>query len=186
MEEQWKDIIGYEGLYQISNLGRVKSLKYGKERILKPYENQDGYLEVNLYNDDKKRNHIKIHRLVANAFIPNKDISKTEINHKDENKGNNIWTNLEWTDHITNIQYGTRTERSSVNRINNANISKQVAQYSLDGNFIRSFPSTKEIQRQLGFANQYIGQCCLGKRKQAYNYIWKYTEENNEEPIQIQ
>lgn len=173
MEEQWKDIIGYEGLYQISNLGRVKSLKYGKERILKPIKKKDGYLTVVLYNGVGKK--MYIHRLVAINFIPNAN-NLQEINHKDENKENNNLNNLEWTDHITNMQYGTLVERSAKARLNHPKLSKQVNQYSLDGNFIRSFQSAYEIQRQLGFNQSHICDCCLGKLKKSHNYIWKYAE----------
>lgn len=181
MEEQWRDIIGYEGLYQISNFGRVKSLKYhrsDKERILKPKKEKNGYLQINLYKDEKLKT-MFIHRLVANAFIPNEDIFKTQINHKDENKENNNVNNLEFSTPKENSNYGTRNERMAKAKINHPKKSKQVNQYSLDGNFIRSFPSTMEIERQLGFSNVCISACCLGKQKTAYNYIWKYI--NNEE-----
>jgi len=174
MEEQWKDIIGYEGLYQISNLGSVKSLKYGKERILKPIKKKDGYLTVVLYNGVEKK--MYIHRLVAINFIPNEN-NLQEINHKDENKDNNCVKNLEWTDHITNMQYGTLVERSAKARLNHPKLSKQVNQYSKDGKtLIKTFPSAYEIQRQLGFNQSHICDCCNGKQKTAHNYIWKYVE----------
>ena len=94
MEEIWRDIDGYEGLYQVSNKGRVKSLKYGKERILRPGWKTGGYLFVILCkngNQSKQR----IHRLVAQAFIPNPN-NKPQVNHLDENKKNNCVDNLEW------------------------------------------------------------------------------------------
>ena len=188
MEEQWKDIFGYEELYQISNFGRVKSLNYNhtkKEQIMKLHKGKGGYLRVDLCKDGKVKNY-QIHRLVGNAFIPNEDLFKTEINHIDENKENNNVNNLEWTDHITNMQYGTRNKRIAKSNTNNPKFSKPVNQFSLDGKFIRSFPSMHEIQREFGYDSRYIGKCCKGKRRQAYNYIWKYIEENNEEPIQIQ
>lgn len=164
MEEIWKNIEGFEGLYQISNYGNVKSLKYGKESILKPRKNKDGYLRVGLYINGKGKDYT-IHRLVALYFIPNNDLFKTQINHKDENKENNNVNNLEWCDAVYNTNYGNRNKK----------ISKQVNQYDLTGNFIRSFPSTKEIERQLGFANNNIGACCNGKRKTAYGFIWEYA-----------
>ena len=114
MEEIWKDISGYEGLYQISNLGNVKSLNYsrtGKERILKPGTDKDGYLLVTLYKNRNKRP-FKIHRLVAKAFIPNPD-NKSDVNHKDENKTNNCVDNLEWMTRMENNNFGTRNERIS-------------------------------------------------------------------------
>lgn len=170
MEEQWKDIFGYEGLYQISNYGRVKSLKYGKEEILKPIKDKKGYLHVHLRKDGMEKHH-RIHRLVANAFIPNEDLFKTDINHKDENKENNVWSNLEWCDKTYNNNYGGRNKGIAIS------LSKQVQQYSKDGKtLIKTFQSTMEIQRQLGFANTHISECCLGKQKTAYNYVWKYKE----------
>lgn len=177
MEEIWKDIQGYEGLYQISNLGRVKSLNYNhtrKERILKPIKNLNGYLQVNL--SKKGKNIYSIHRLVAQAFIPNEDLFKTEINHKDENKINNNVNNLEWVDHKSNMNYGTRNERSSKSQINNPKRSKQVNQYSKDGKtLIKTFPSIRQIERETSFAPQNICNCCNGKIKQAYGFRWEYV-----------
>ena len=110
--EIWKDIEGYEGLYQVSNLGRVKSLKVSKiksERIRKSYQQSSGYISIVLCKNGKVTNH-KIHRLVANAFIDNPD-NLPEINHKDEDKTNNCVDNLEWCDSSYNKNYGTRTEK---------------------------------------------------------------------------
>lgn len=169
MEEVWKDIDGYEGLYKISNLGRIKSLKKGKEIILKPRKDKDGYLQVGLWKNGNKKQKT-VHRLVALHFIPNNDLFKTEINHKDENKENNNLNNLEWTDHITNINYGNRNKK----------LSKEVKQFSLDGAFIQSFQSTQEIQRQLGYYCSAISECCNGKRKTAYGFRWEYSENEQE------
>ena len=181
MEEVWKDIVDYEGLYQVSNLGNVKSLNFnhtGKEQILKPHKDKGGYLRVDLCKDGK-RNGKLIHRLVAQAFIPNDDLFKTEINHKDENKENNVWSNLEWCDMSYNNNYGTHQERCAKARLNHPKLSKKVNQYSLDGKtFIQSFHSAMEIQRQLGFANTHISDCCLGKRKSAYGFMWKYKNDD--------
>lgn len=104
-DEVWKDIDGYDGLYQVSNMGRVKSFKWGKERILKPYETGNGYLRVELQSKP-----FKLHRLVAQAFIPNPD-NLPFVNHKDENPKNNMVDNLEWCDNKYNINYGTTQER---------------------------------------------------------------------------
>lgn len=122
INEVWKDIEGYEGLYQVSNLGRVKSLeriisdgRHRKERILKPYDDGNGYLRVELQSKP-----FKLHRLVAQAFIPNPD-NLPFVNHKDENpKNNRVFlnddgsvdeSNLEWCDNKYNINYGTTQER---------------------------------------------------------------------------
>ena len=102
--EEWRDIQGYEGLYMVSNLGRVKSLNYhrtGKERIMKPSDNGHGYLFVVLCKDGKDKN-CRINRLVAQAFLPNPD-NLPEVNHKDENKYNNCVENLEWCDRSYNV-----------------------------------------------------------------------------------
>lgn len=117
VEEIWVDIKGYEGLYQVSNLGRVKSLERidslghkRKEKIFKPQKNK-GYLRVSLWKDGKGKKY-SIHRLVAIAFIPNPD-NLPEVNHKDENKFNNNVDNLEWCTVAYNNTYGTRIQRFS-------------------------------------------------------------------------
>lgn len=105
MKEVWKDIEGYEGLYQISNLGRVKRVATGK--VLKGGKDKDGYLMVKLYKNNIRSNK-KIHRLVAEAFIPNPE-NKPQVNHADENKTNNSLDNLEWMTAKENINHGTHT-----------------------------------------------------------------------------
>lgn len=112
MEEIWKDIPGYEGLYKVSNLGRVKSFiihNGTNTRILKPRKVKDGYLMVALYNN-KKRKNFQIHQLVAQMFIPNIN-NYTEVNHKDLNKSNNSVTNLEWLNHHENILHYYKERR---------------------------------------------------------------------------
>lgn len=171
MNEEWKDIFGYEGLYQVSNYGNVKSLNYnhtGKEQILKPANRGDGYLFVALWKNGKQKVKL-IHSLVATHFIPNDDLFKTQVNHKDENKANNNAGNLEWCDCTYNNNYGTRLARFA------KSMSKQVNQYSLDGTFIKTWDSMNEIERQLGFYSTDICRCCKGKRKSAHGFIWKYA-----------
>ena len=170
MNEIWKDIDGYEGLYQVSNLGNVKSLNYnrtGKERILKPGTNGSGYLHVILCKNGKIRL-FKVHRLVAKAFLENPD-HKSDVNHKDENKTNNCVENLEWMTRQENINFGTHNERMA------KSLSKSVFQYSLDGKIIKEWPSTMQIERDLGFSPGNISQCCNEKYKTAYGYIWKFA-----------
>lgn len=122
-QEVWKDIDEYKGLYQISNLGRVKSLKKyaGKslreEKILKTYKDKDGYIKVILCKNNKTR-FLSIHRLLAEAFIPNPE-NLPQINHKDENKENNDIDNLEWCTCKYNINYGSRNERMLISRKRN-------------------------------------------------------------------
>ena len=116
--EIWRDIKGYEGIYQISNKGRVKSLNYrrtGKEKILKPGKTKPGYLCISLYKKGEKCKCFSIHRLVAQAFLPNPD-NLPIVNHKDENKLNNNVENLEWCNSEYNLNYGNRNERVNIAR----------------------------------------------------------------------
>ena len=173
MIEIWKDIEGYYGLYQISNLGRVKSLNYrrtGKEKILKQAKTKLGYLFVFLKHKQEKAKPYYIHRLVAEAFIDNPN-NLTEINHIDEDKTNNASSNLEWCTRLYNINFGTRNERSRISRTNDIKRSKQVLCVETG----KIYPSTKEVQRQLGFRQGNISKCCNGKGKTAYGHTWKYV-----------
>ena len=118
MEEIWEDIVGYEGLYQVSNLGRVKSLDRidasghrRKGKILKPKINHGGYVQINLYNNSIRKT-VSVHRIVAIAFIPNDDIeNKTEVNHLNEVKTDNRVENLQWCSPKENVNHGTCIER---------------------------------------------------------------------------
>ena len=161
-EEIWCPIKGYEGLYQVSDKGSVKSIGYGKERILKPGRIKTGYLRVNLCKNGEKKNWL-VHRIVAQAFIPNPD-NLPEVNHKDEDKENNSVQNLEWCDGKYNINYGTRTDRCS----------KPVLQFTKDGKLVREWKSASDVERNLGYFQNYISSCCTGKCKSAYDFIWKF------------
>lgn len=113
--EIWKPIANYEGLYEVSNEGNVRSLNYrhtGKVQVLKLSVNRYGYLQVNLHSKEGKQKTYKVHRLVAQAFIPNPN-NLPEVNHKDENKTNNCVENLEWCDRKYNNNYGSRNEKMS-------------------------------------------------------------------------
>jgi hypothetical protein len=165
--EHWKDIEGYEGRYQVSDLGRVKSLYKGKERVMSAGKHKMGYLLVTLFNGCKRKTYT-IHRLVADAFIPNPN-NLPQINHKDECKTNNAVSNLEWCDAKYNNNYGTHKERHT------KALSKPVYQYTMEGSLVRSYPSTREAERHTGYSNQLISSCCRGKYKQAYGYIWSYA-----------
>ena len=174
MIEIFKDIKGYEGLYQVSNFGRVKSLNYmhtGKEHILKLGKDKDGYLIVKLHKGGKYKN-FSIHRLVASTFIENPE-NLPCVNHRNEIKTDNRVENLEYCTTAYNNSFGTRNRRIS-EKLTNGKLSKEVLQYSLDGTFIKEFPSTREVERQLGYDNGYISKNCSGKCKSAYGYIWKY------------
>lgn len=164
--EIYKDIEGYEGIYQVSNLGNVKSLNYNrtsKEKILKPLNGKDGYLFVILSKQGKRKTHL-VHRIVAQTFIDNPN-NLPQINHKDEDKTNNCINNLEFCDCQYNINYGTRNQRAA------DSLSKQVL--CLETGEI--YASTHQVQRQLGFNHTCISQCCNGRCKQAYGFHWKYV-----------
>lgn len=173
MSEIWRDIEGYEGKYQVSNLGNVKSLNYrytGKEGVLKAIKDCNGYLYVNLY---KNRNHKKyiIHRLVASAFIENPNCYP-EVNHKDEVKTNNRVENLEWCDRKYNVNYGTFQERKA-KAVSKA-LSKKVYQYTIAGELVKVWDSTVSAEREQKYNNQHISACCLGKLKTHKGFIWRY------------
>lgn len=168
-QEIWKDITDYEGLYKVSNLGRVKSLKNDKEKILKPVISSNGYLFVNLCKQGKQKP-TNIHRIVAKAFIPNPN-NLPIINHKDEDKTNNCVNNLEWCTYQYNNTYGSRIDRFISSNRNNPKTSKKVL--CVETNKI--YHSVRQIERDLGFGIGNIWSCCNGKYKQAYGYTWRYV-----------
>ena len=171
MKENWRTIDGYED-YQVSNFGRVKSLKNGKEKILRPRVNGKGYLDVILCKD-RKRKHMTVHRLVANAFLQNPD-NLPVINHIDENKQNNFVSNLEWCTYSYNNSYNNRAKKIG-EQLTNGPLSKQVGQFSLDGQLIKIWPSMMEAARN-GFNKGHICSCCQGRLKTNAGFIWKYIE----------
>lgn len=177
MKEEWKTAVYdgeiYEGLYKVSNLGRILSLNYrntGKADLMTPVEMPNGYLKVELWKNGKYKTCL-IHRLVAETFLENPE-NLPEVNHKDEDKTNNRVDNIEWKSHRGNINHGTRNERTAKANTN-GKLSKRVLQLSLDGDLIREWPSIAECGRN-GFNQGNICACCNGKRKSAYGYIWMY------------
>ena len=198
MEEIWRDVKGYEGLYQVSNLGRVKSLErfiktrknkngmngyiHKQESIRIPTKDYKGYLRLNLYKEGKQKP-FRVHRLVAQAFIPNPN-NLPQVNHKDENKENNCITNLEWCTNEYNHNYGTRNkrvaEKQKGRKIPFEQIKNKIAvlQINKDTNeVIRKYDSIKEAQICCGVKTHYshIGECCKGERKTAYGFKWRYA-----------
>lgn len=173
--EEWKQVAGYEGLYEISNLGRVKSLKANKgkvrEKILRQGKMKNGYLKVIFHKEGKVKTFL-IHRLVATAFLDNPSNLRC-VNHKDENKENNCVDNLEWCTHQYNVNFGTCQKRIS------DKLSKQVYQYTKDEKLVAIWDSTKECKLR-GFSQGNVSQCCRNCFKREGNnvykgFIWSYT-----------
>ena len=168
MKEIWKDVKGYEGMYCVSNFGRVKSFKRKKAMILKPFYNMDGYLNVEL-RDSKSRKTISVHRLVAIAFVPN-PLNKPQVNHIDEVKTNNNISNLEWVTQKENMNHGTRIERVT------KKLSIPVTGINLKTKEIVQFPSVKEAGRN-GFTAPNILGVLKGNAKYHKGYEWYKTED---------
>ena len=180
--EIWKDYKDYEGLYQASNLGRMRSLdrwvksKSGsvrlcKGKILKLCTDKYGYLNVGLWKNNKVKTYL-VHRIIAETFLPNSD-NLPCVNHKDENKLNNNAENLEWCSSSYNINFGTRNEKVAEKNTNGKQC-KPILQYTLDGKFVREWKSAKQAEREGGFNQSHITHCCIGERKKHHNFIWKY------------
>ena len=175
--------------YQVSNLGRMINLNYrntGKAKLMELSECTDGYLKVGL-SKNGKTDIIRVHRIVAQTFLPNPD-NLPEVNHKiegDEGKKINMVifnedgsinkekTTIEWCDRDYNNNYGTRNERISKANTN-GKLSKKVLQFSKTGEFIREWESTMECERK-GYNHTNIVKCCNGKLKSAYGFKWQYA-----------
>ena len=180
-EEIWKDIPGYEGLYQASNLGKIKSLeriakkKYRndrivKERIMHGTKNQDGYLKVHFKN--KALNIDKglfIHRLIAMTFIPNSD-NLEQINHKDGNKLNNRVDNLEWCTNLYNQQHAWK------NGLHKSTKGKKIRQLDKNNKIIKKWNTITEAGKKLGISASRIGECCKNKNWTAGGYRWEFDK----------
>lgn len=181
MKEIWKDIKDYEGFYQVSNLGNIRSCDriihkkgqsdafvHGKPK--KQVDNGHGYLNVCLSKFGKTKIYY-VHRLVAQAFIPNHE-NLPEVNHKDENPYNNNVENLEWCDRKYNGNYGTIKER-----IGKAN-SKQICQYDSLGNLINNYNSVYDAERKTGIKRTGIQNCLRDLSKTSGGFVWKYYGED--------
>lgn len=173
----YKHIEGYEGHYMIDACGNVFSLKRGK--IMTPCRSNNGYMQVHLSINGNGKSH-KVHRLVAKAFIPN-PYNLPQINHKDENKENNVVENLEWCTQSYNMNYHDGQKRRATNRDyeeiskKRSEIqSKEVTQYDLDGRIVAIWRNAY-IAEKHGYNRGMINQCCLGNKKSHKGYTWKYT-----------
>lgn len=183
-KEIWLPVKSYEGIYEVSNFGRIRSLNYnhtGRIQILRPALGRGGYLRVHLCKDGKQ--HFKyVHRLVAEAFLANSK-GLAEVNHIDENKANNAVTNLEYCDRAFNCNYGTRNERVAAANTN-GKLSKPVQQLTKYGKLVAEYPSEHEAARQTGWSVANICKCCngghylKGKWVNLYSYKgfkWQYA-----------
>lgn len=178
---EWKEIEGYEGYYEVNNTGEIRSVErmiidvngkqyHRKSQVLRKQISKDGYYKVVLNKDGKSKTFL-LHRLVAQAFIPNPD-KLPQINHKDENRLNNNIENLEWCDPKYNCNYGTHKQKLSELFKNYPLYSKPVLQY-LNGELIKEWESMMECERH-GFDHSAIRRCCLNEQKQHKGYNWRF------------
>lgn len=179
-KEVWKDVVGYEGFYQVSNLGRVKSVdrlingRYAghktkaKGKLLKTFTNKTGYVRVALHINQRV-NKFSVHRLVAMAFIPNPE-NKPQVNHIDETRNNNNVDNLEWATEKENSNYGTRPEKISKLK------SKPVISVS-EGGLMRWFKSATDAAKVLNVQNKNITKVLYGTRQHTGGYKFHFTKE---------
>ena len=183
-KEEWKAIQGYEGIYEVSNFGNVRSLPRYKRgnfdskvfiegKTIKQVKNNRGYYIVQLSKNNKVKN-FSVHRLVAEAFIPNPN-NFPQVNHKDEDKSNNRVSNLEWMTLKRNINYGTRNKRMALTK------GKNVKAFDDDGNFIMWFCSMTVAEKITGINQGDISRCTLGKTKHAGGYVWEIVKQEAEQ-----
>ena len=184
----WKDIEGYEGLYQVSSSGEIRSLSkpyFSDKPNMRPEKTKalrkkkNGYLQVGLYKDGKAKS-FTIHRLVAKAFIPNPN-NLPYVNHKDENKSNNHCDNLEWCTASYNLHYGNALKKLSISKINHPSKSFPVVQLDATDTVIATYPSANEAEGQTGINQAQISKCC-NKNKGYYSaggFKWRYANEHN-------
>lgn len=183
--EEWRAVPGYEGRYEISNHGNVKSLFFKRIAYVSCFTKPNDYKCVTLYKNGKRQN-LYIHRLVAQAFIPNPN-NFSQVNHIDENKSNNCVNNLEWCTAKYNINYGTGIKRRNASygyqnrKFDKEKMSKRrekpILQISLNGCFIKKWDSATRFLQSIGRKyNSAIGRCCKGKSLTAYGYKWQYAE----------
>ena len=180
--EIWKDIEGYEGLYQVSNRGRVKSLSRKvtnamfsiNEHFVKVVDNGNGYKSVSLWKDNKGK-HFYVHRLVALAFVPNYNGYKY-INHKDEDKSNNDVSNLEWCTAKYNCNYGNHTKKLKKSYILNGN-NRPIDVYDMNGVFLKTFDCSNDVCRELNIERRSLYSVCQGVVKSSKGYRFAFHGE---------
>ena len=168
--EEWRPVPGYEGLYEVSNTGRVASLNYmhtGKRAMLSQKAEKNGYKKVLLYKDGR-RVMKSVHRIVAEAFVP-KVPGCDLINHKDERKANNNVSNLEWCNKSYNNNYGSRKETVF------SKLRRPVVATLKDGS-TELYPSVNDAGRSLNKSSSNISSALNGKLKTAYGRVWRWAD----------
>lgn len=174
MQEIWKDVTGFEKFYQVSNLGRVRSKRKNCRDgtpVMRMFNN-NGYLYVLLYDGKGGQKHKAVHRLVAQEFIDNPN-NYPQVNHKDEDKGNNCVENLEWCTQLYNNRYGTCKKRMSKSK------KKPVLQFSINGQLLKRFDCALDAERDEGFCHSSIARCCKGKTKSHRGFVWAYESDSD-------
>ena len=173
---RWKNIPGYDGAYQVSDQGQIRSVdrmvtmimketlcrSFRPGHVISPSMTKCGYFGVSLYKGGKGVHHL-VHRLVASAFVPN-PLGLPQVNHLDENKGNNTASNLEWCTAKENSSYGTRPKR----------LQTRVAMFTTNGYKVREFESVRDAASFVRCDYTSIVHCCRGEQKTAKGYVWKY------------
>jgi len=171
MKEVWKDIKGYEGLYQVSNLGRVRN---ADGHVHTPKKHNKGYYHVHLSDGHDKIKAKLVHRLVAEAFIPNPN-NYPCVNHINEHKTDNRAENLEWCTHSVNMLKHFEICPRKVSLKHNC----LIEQIDKEGNLVRTWSNIAEVHREMGYHNTSLKECCEGKRHKAYGYKWHYANKDN-------
>jgi hypothetical protein len=175
LEEEWRDIKGYEGRYQVSNLGEIKSLKYAQmdlQRILKPHITARGYYSICLCNNGTSEV-TTVHRVVAKTFIDN-PLNLPQVNHKDGNKLNNRVDNLEWVTARQNTEHAWKNELKKGGKY--LYNTQSVYQFDLNMNFIRKYDTQSEAEEITGIKQGDISKCCNKKRNKAGGFIWLFAD----------
>ena len=172
MTEIWRPVVGYEGKYEVSNYGHVRSLFKNRGKIRKSVINKSGYCVVGLYSDGREVKHF-VHRLVATAFIENPH-DYPEVNHKDEDKSNNHVENLEWCNHKYNMDYKKNLHPKFMLCKEPKKRIREVNQYTKDGQFIRKWSCVMEIEREMGLNADSIWSCC-NRGHSSQGYRWEFA-----------